>query len=458
MSALATPKDLAVTLASLAGRRVTVVGMARSGVAAAQVAVRRGAKVTCTDARAGAPKVEGATAIYGVHRREDFIDADVVVVSPGVPAAQPDVAAALLAGVPVVGELGFAAGLLAASARPPLLLAVSGTNGKSTTTHLLAQILQRAGLRTFAGGNLGLPLSEAVDGDYDALAVEVSSYQMELPGGFHPRAAAILNLSPDHLDRHGTMDSYAAHKCRMFEQMVPGDWQILASGDARLERLCEVLPGRRVWLNAYPGVKVEGVNVGNFQLAFSEIAAATPIPLAGFTLPGRHNRENLAAAVLLALCGGVPVDRIDVRGLEGLPHRMEWVAKRGDVDWINDSKATNIESTLVALRSVERPAVVLLGGRGKTGADYERLAGPLRSARAVVCFGEAGPMIAEGLERAGLLPGRQSTLDAAIDAAASYAAPGDIVLLSPACASFDEFTDYEHRGRHFADRVRGLLP
>jgi UDP-N-acetylmuramoylalanine--D-glutamate ligase len=128
------------------------------------------------------------------------------------------------------------------------------------------------------------------------------------------------------------------------------------------------------------------------------------------------------------------------------------------VDWINDSKATNIESTLVALRSLERPSVVLLGGRGKTGADYERLAGALRSARAVVCFGEAGPAIAEGLERAGLSPQRQPTLDAAVDAAASKAEPGDIVLLSPACASFDEFTDYEHRGRHFADRVRGLLP
>ncbi len=454
----ATPNDLARTLASLAGRRVTVIGMARSGVAAARVAVARGAQVTCTDARASAPQVEGTTAVYGEHRRVDFLGADLVVVSPGVPAAQADVAAAVLAGVPVVGEMGFAAGLLAASARPPLLLAVSGTNGKSTTTHLLGQILQRAGLRTFAGGNLGLALSEAVDGDYDALAVEVSSYQMELPGGFHPRAAAILNLTPDHLERHGSMDNYAAHKCRMFAQMGPDDWQILASGDARLERLCEVLPGRRAWLNAFPGVKIDAQSGGEAQLRFDDIPGASPISLAGFTLPGRHNRENLAAAVLLALCGGVPADRIDVRGLAGLPHRMEWVANHRGVDWVNDSKATNIESTLVALRSLERPAVVLLGGRGKAGADYERLAGPLRAARAVVCFGEAGPVIAEGLERAGLAPVRQPSLDSAVEVAASLAQSGDAVLLSPACASFDEFTDYEHRGRHFADRVRGLLP
>lgn len=451
-------------------------GMARSGVAAARVAVRRGATVTCVDRNAGAPRVEGTTALYGdpaqsgaeggaggtrEQTRRSFLEADLVVVSPGVSPSMADVAAAIAAGVPVVGELAFAGSLLAEGATPerpaPLLLAVSGTNGKSTTTHLLGQILERAGLKTFTGGNLGLPLSDAVDGGYEALAVEVSSYQMELCGDFHPRAACILNLTPDHLERHGSMDAYAAAKCNMFRRMVPGDWQLLPSGDARLERLCDVLPGSRAYLNDWPGVRVSAIS-GQPVLTFSEIPRAQPIPLTGFTLPGRHNRENVAAAVLLALCGGVPSDRIDVAGLTGLPHRLERVAERDGLTWINDSKATNVESTLVALASAaDLPGglVVLLGGRGKAGADYERLATSLRTARAVVCFGEAGAAIAEDLARAGLSPLVEPGLDGAIARARALADRGDTVLLSPACASFDEFTDFEHRGRHFAAAAQG---
>lgn len=447
------PRPAVFALPALAGRRVTVVGMARSGVAAASVSARRGAIVTCTDARPGAARVEGTRAVYGEHRREDFVDADLVIVSPGVPARQPDVAAAIAAGVPVVGELGFAAALLAEQGA--MLLAVSGTNGKSTTTHLLGQLLTRAGLRAFTGGNIGAPLSDAVDGGYQAVAVEVSSYQMELPGAFHPRAAAILNLAPDHLERHGSMDAYAEAKCRMFQQMVLGDWQILPAHDARLERVCDVLPGRRAYLDDFPGVRIVADGV-DYALAFDDIPGGRALSLRGFTLPGRHNRENVAAAVLLALCGGVPADRIDVVGLQGLPHRMETVAVRAGVAWVNDSKATNIESTLVALESATVPLVVLLGGRGKAGADYERLAGPLRGARAVICFGEAGPSIAEGLVRAGLTPVLASGLDEGIRLAASFAVPGDTVLLSPACASFDEFTDFEHRGRHFGAAVQGM--
>ncbi len=428
--------------------------MARSGIAAANLALRRGASVTCTDARLNASRVEGTTAVYGEHRRADFLNADLVIVSPGVPARQADVAAAIEAGVPVIGELAFAAALLAEQG--VMILAVSGTNGKSTTTHLLGQLLTRAGRRTFTGGNIGAPLSDAVDQGYDCAAVEVSSYQMELCGAFHPRAAAILNLTPDHLERHGSMDNYAEAKCRMFHQMVLGDWQILPAFDARLERICDVLPGRRAYLNDWPGVRIVGAPGAGFQLTFDEIPGAAPISLEGFTLPGKHNRENVAAAVLLALCAGVPVERIDVAGLAGLPHRMETVAVRGGVTYINDSKATNIESTLVALDSAPAPFVVLLGGRGKAGADYERLAGPLRSARGAICFGEAGPAIAEGLVRAGLAPMVAAGLDDAVRLAADRARPGDTVLLSPACASFDEFSDFEHRGRHYSATVEGL--
>lgn len=436
---------------NLAGRRVLVVGMARSGVAAATVAVRAGARVVCADLRPDAPRVEGAEAHLGPHDRRDFLDADVIVVSPGVPAAQPDVAAAIAAGKTVLGELAFAWELLAADpAGPPLLLAVSGTNGKSTATWLLGQLLERAGRRTFTGGNLGRPLSEAVGGGYEALAVEVSSYQMELPGRFHPRAAAILNLTPDHLERHGSMDAYGAHKCRMFARMGPQDTQVLPAGDARLNRLAATLPGKRLWLGVVPGVHLRPD-----RLTFVDVGDDGELPLDGFTLPGAHNRTNLAAACLLALAGGLRRDELHVAGLTGLPHRMEPVREHAGVRWIDDSKATNVEAALAALTGLDRPLVALLGGQGKSGATYERLVGPLRAAR-VVTFGASGPTIAAALREGGLAPVEVDTLDDAVARAASLARPGDVVLLSPACASFDAFKDFEHRGRHFRALVEQL--
>jgi UDP-N-acetylmuramoylalanine--D-glutamate ligase len=432
----------------LVGRKLLVVGMARSGVAAAELAVRRGAIVTCTDLRPDAPVVAGTTPLYGAHRREDFLGADLIVVSPGVPARQPDLAAAVAAKVEVVGELAFAASLLTAP-----ILAVSGTNGKSTATHLLGQLLTRAGLRTFVGGNLGRPLSYAVDTDVEMCAVEVSSYQMELPGTFRPRAAAILNLTPDHLERHGTMDSYGAHKCRMFARMHPEDFAIIPVDDPRLIRLASQLPGRRLWLGGSPGVRILPD-----RLELDGVHDPGPVSLEGFPLPGAHNRENLAVAALLAVCGGVWRHDLHVAGLTGLPHRMEPVAVRRGVRWIDDSKATNVEASLAAVRGMGPGTWVLLGGRGKEGAAYEALAEPIRRGRGAACFGEAGPRIADVLEAAGLSPIRTATLDEAVAVLADRAIDGDTVLLSPACASFDAFTDFEHRGRHFRALVEALAP
>lgn len=433
-----------------------MMGMARSGVAAARLALAKGAVVTCTDRRPEAPRVDGATCVYGEHRREDFLGADLVVVSPGVPARQPDVAAAIAAGVPVVGELAFAAAFLACP-----IWAVSGTNGKSTATHLLGQLLNNAGVPTFVGGNLGRPLSEAVGGDWEAAAVEVSSYQMELPGGpevgwpgVHPRGAAILNLTPDHLERHGTMESYGEHKCRLFARMGPDDAAIVPADDARLLRLANARPGRRWFLGGAPGVRWTGAG-DDARLIFEGVHDPGEVPLAGFSLPGAHNVQNLAAAALLAMGAGLWRQDLDVARLTGLPHRLFTVAERGGVRWIDDSKATNVDSTLVALAAVPR-AVVLLGGKGKEAAPYDLLVGPLRRAKAVVCFGEEGPRIADVLENAGLKPRRAARLEDAVAMAATLAAPGDAVLLSPACASFDQFTDFEHRGRAFRALVEGL--
>jgi UDP-N-acetylmuramoylalanine--D-glutamate ligase len=427
-------------------KHVLVVGMARSGQAAARALLRQGARVRCTDLRADAPIVEGAEHAYGGHRREDFVTAERIVVSPGVPVTQPDLAAAEAAGVPVIGELGWAAEQLDCP-----VLAVSGTNGKSTTTHLLGQVCTGAGWSTFVGGNLGTPLSDAVGGEWDAAVVEVSSYQMERPGEFRPRAAAILNLTPDHLERHGTMDGYGRAKCRMFARMGPSDAAIVPAADPRLLRLADEQPGRRFLLGDFPGVR----DVGH-ALVLHGVDDGGEVPTEGFALPGAHNRANLGAAVLLAACGGIARDRIRPGVLTGLPHRMQPVGVVRGVTYIDDSKATNVEAALAAYTGLREPVVALLGGRGKAGARYDALARALQSARAVVCFGQEGGVIAAAMAL-GSVPTRvvPRMVDAVLEAS-RLAEPGDAVVLSPACASFDEFDDFEHRGRVFSALVEEL--
>ncbi len=427
-----------------ASRRLLVVGMARSGVAAAKLALSQGYQVTCTDRRAEAPHIEGTAAVYGEHRLADFLGAARIVVSPGVPAAMPELVAAIAAGVDVIGELAFAAEALSCP-----ILAVSGTNGKSTTTHLLAQLCGNAGLRTFEGGNIGRPLSEAPGGEWDVAVVEVSSYQMELPGTFRPRAAVILNLTPDHLERHGTMENYGAHKARLFARMGPDDAAIVPAGDARLCRLTAELPGRRFLLGGSPGVRI-----GTDALFLNGVHDPGEVPLAGFGLPGKHNVENLAAAVLLAVCTGLWRRELDVTKLTGLAHRMERVHEARGVVWINDSKATNVDSALACYEGWSTPFVALVGGQGKGGAHYEPLLGPLRRARHVLCFGAEGPRIHAALRSADVSAELFPSMSAAVPRAAELAQAGDAVLLSPACASFDEFSDFEHRGRRFAELAK----
>ena len=421
------------------GGHLLVVGMARSGVSVARLAVAQGFRVVCTDRRLDAPVIDGTESHYGKHDRDDFVTADRIVVSPGVPASMPEIQAALSAGVLIEGELPFAASFLKCP-----ILAVSGTNGKSTTTHLLGQLLANSGLRTFTGGNIGVPLSDAVAGSQDVCAVEVSSYQMEFPGKFRPRAAAILNLTPDHLERHGTLDDYAAHKCRMFARMGPDDAAILPAGEPRLRRIADVLPGRRYLLGDRPGVRIEGESI-----VLYDVHDPGPVGLAGFSLRGRHNRENLAAAVLLAVCGGAMRHNLDVARLSGLPHRVEVIGETGGITWVDDSKATNVDSALAAFVGWEGPFHALVGGRGKSGAAYESLVEPLRRARSVTCFGEEGPLIYAALRRGDVMAQLVPRLVDAVAAARALASAGEAVILSPACASFDEFIDFEHRGRVF---------
>lgn len=426
---------------SLLRKRVTVLGAARSGRAAAALALQEGAsEVVLTDLRAELEPMEGVRCVFGHHDEAD-LTADVVVVSPGVPANAPPVQAALANGVRVVGELGFAWEFLP-SDKP--VVAVTGTNGKSTVTAFTSQLLQAAGLNTFAGGNLGTPLSAAARvRDFDAYVVEVSSYQMELPGGFTPSAAVVLNLSPDHLARHGTMENYAQHKCRVFDRMGDSAFAILPTDDPMLLSAAEGRGGRRIWIGAQPGCVLEdcGTRIGEHF-----------VDLSSMTVLGDHNRLNAAVACLLAHGAGLRLDQLNPSRLRGLPHRMEQVRTDDGLLWVNDSKATNVHAAATGLRGLDRPAVVLLGGQGKSGADYASLK-PLLS-RGVVCFGASGGEIAQALN--GHVLGQVPNMKAAVDLARQTARPGDAVVLSPACASFDEFDDFEHRGNIFRSLARGF--
>jgi UDP-N-acetylmuramoylalanine--D-glutamate ligase len=437
----------------LDGARVLVVGFGRSGRSAAAVALRRGAHVVAVDLRTDLEPMPGVDLELGPHRRERFVEADLVIVSPGVPKAEPNVAAAIAKGIDVVGELGFAARYLAGP-----FVGVTGTNGKSTTTHFTGRLLEHAGFSPFVGGNLGTPLCDAVLGErsFGCFVVEVSSYQLELPGAFHPNVGVILNLTPDHLQRHGTMEGYAAAKARLFERMTDDDLAVVPHDDPLLASAADRHGGRRAWLGAHPGVVRRGreahVNVNG---------AAHPLDLSAVTVPGLHNLDNAAAAALLALAMGASASVVQegLGTLRALPHRMQIVAERDGVVWIDDSKATNIDAARVGIDGLEGPAVVLLGGRGKPASDGSLGFGALRSVlarhRGVIAFGESGPTIAAELERAGAAVTLVPSLAAAIERARTVARAGDAVLLSPGCASFDEFRDFEHRGEVFADLARG---
>ncbi|NOY28173.1 MAG: UDP-N-acetylmuramoyl-L-alanine--D-glutamate ligase [Oligoflexia bacterium] len=431
---------------SLVGQQVLIVGMGRSGQAAALLARELGGTVVTTDLRAGAAPVLGCRAVHGLHRMQDFRDADIVVVSPGVPARSPQLAVAAEAGAQVIGELGFAL-----SHCPELpVLAVTGTNGKSSTTWTLGQLLEGAGRHPFVGGNLGKPLSELARErlqsqslEVDVLVLEVSSYQLELPGALAPTSACVLNLTPDHLARHGDMDGYAAAKARLLARMAPGATAWLAADSGPVEAMAGAAPCMVRWLGRHPGVIIDGDHA---------VLAGTSddgvIDLAGLKLLGAHNRGNVAAACALAVSLGVSRALLDLSRLTALPHRLELVHQARGVRWINDSKATNVDAALVGIRAMDRPSVVLLGGQGKAGANYGPLALALERARGVIAFGVSGSEIAAAVG-ARLVP----TMADAVTLAATLAGPGDAVLLSPACASFDEFDDFEHRGRIFAELV-----
>lgn len=440
--------------------RTVVIGAARSGLAAAAHLARAGREVVLTDRKAD-PEPElaaqlgriGVPGVWGSHPLGLLEGCDEVVLSPGVPPALPFVAEAMRRGIPVIGELELAHRALRARDAAARILAVTGTNGKSTTTDLLAHLLRTAGLPAAACGNLGTPLTEAFEGAVPGTryALECSSYQLETVRGFHAEGAALLNLTPDHLARHGTLEAYLAAKLRIFERQGPEGVRVLP-----LEARWEVPGQGRTLRFGWREPAGDGAWCGeDGRLRLKESGAVLDLMhRSDLRIPGDHNVENALAALLLARHGGVPLEALaeGLRTYPGLAHRIAFCAERDGIRVYNDSKGTNVDATLTAVRALPGPLVLLLGGEDK-GASYALLEAALEGKlRKLVFLGDAIPQLQRDL---GHLPhATEWAFDAAVALAFQAAQPGDQVLLSPACASFDQFRNFEHRGDHFEALAR----
>ena len=443
--------------------RVVVVGAGRSGLGAVEHLVKAGKDVVITDGRnePDAPTVArlsalGVLAVWGAHPLTLLEGCEEVVLSPGVAPSLPLAQEALRLGLPVIGELELAHRARRARDPQAMILAITGTNGKSTTTDLLAHLLKASDIPAVACGNLGTPLITAMEGAEPGtrFAVECSSYQLETVRDFHAEAAAALNLTPDHLARHGTMEAYRAAKVRIFQHQTEADLRLSPLGDGEFEAQA---PGqgrsaRFGWdCPDGPGAWCDEHGTLWLKDAFGEHPL---IPRSQLRIPGDHNVENALAAAVLAGHGGAELDAIreGLRTYPGLAHRMAFCGERDGIRVYNDSKGTNVDATLTGIRALEGPLVLLLGGQDK-GSSYaplhKALAGKLRQ---LIFLGEAIPQLERDL---GDLPHTAvQPFDQAVAAALAAAQPGDQVLLSPACASFDQFKDFEARGDHFQKLIK----
>jgi UDP-N-acetylmuramoylalanine--D-glutamate ligase len=441
---------------SVSGQQVVVAGAGRSGDAAARLLRARGARVTLTDTSTAVPtadalRADGITVELGPHREALFASADLVVLSPGVPPGQAAIAAARDAGVPVIGEVELASRWLRGR-----VIAITGTKGKSTTTTLAARMLTEAGFTATAGGNLGHALSAQVGASTPETlhVVEVSSFQLEATDRFHPWVAVLLNLSADHLDRHGSQQAYGRAKGRVFANQTGDDWAVVNADDPAALALAREGLARR-FDYALDTTLEDGVTVEDGHIVKRERGRAAPLlPLTSVRLPGRHLLGDVLAATAVGCVAGVPSEamRRAVEGFGGLEHALELVAEHGGIRFVNDSKATNVVAARRAIESFDRGVVAILGGRFK-GGDFADLRDALATrGEAVIAIGEASPAIHAAL--AGTVPVESAgSMADAVRRAAELAAPGGVVLLAPACASFDMFEDYAARGRAFTREV-----
>ncbi len=445
----------------LNGKRVLVVGLARTGIAVSLFSAGYGAAVTATDEKPEAEMAEtaarlraaGVKIVLGAHSQEMFLEQDLIVVSPGVPAKLPALELARAQGIPVWSEIELAWRFLRGK-----LVAITGSNGKTTTTSLVAHILKTAGIATLVGGNIGVPLLALVESSTDSsvTVAEISSFQLETIQEFRPEIGVLLNLTPDHLDRHESFESYAAAKMRLFENQLDRDAAVLNADDPEITRRMPAR-GHVYWFSRQKRV-AEGAFVRDGEIVFRADGAETVVVRRSeITLRGEHNLENVLAACAASYLAGAPAAAIatGVKTFRAVEHRLEFVAEVGGVQFYNDSKATNVDATLKAVEAFPGPLLVILGGKDK-GSPYSPLAEPLRQrARLAILIGAAAGKIAADI--GGTVPIEHAvTLDRAVKLAAERSRPGDVVLLAPACSSFDQFENYEQRGRVFKELVARL--
>jgi UDP-N-acetylmuramoylalanine--D-glutamate ligase len=447
-----TPHDFSVN-----AQKVLVVGAARSGVAAAALLARRGATVTLTDRRPHIPEESelrraGVTLELGGHVMATFETADLVVLSPGVPIELPEIARAKAKGIPVIGELELASRWL----RGPIV-AITGTKGKSTTTTLVGRMLEAAGRRVMVGGNIGYPLSAQVEASTEDTVhvVEASSFQLETTNTFKPWIAALLNFSPDHLDRHPDEATYAAAKMRIFANQDAEDWAVVNRDSPEAMQMTRHVRARVVTFGVD---EPADIHIGRgFVWQRTSEGDIPLLPVAAVHLQGRHMLSNVAAATAISHLAGASGASLAqaLEGFHGLEHVMETVASRGGVRFVNDSKATNIDAAAKSIESFEK-VVAIIGGKHK-GGDFGSLAPPLRAhGRAVVAIGESRPIVTAALKDVVPVVEAESLADA-VRKAWDLALPDGVVLLAPACSSFDMFADYAERGRKFKEEVRKLI-
>jgi UDP-N-acetylmuramoylalanine--D-glutamate ligase len=446
----------------LSNKRVLVVGLGRSGVASALFLKSRGASVTVSDAKSQDQLREEIPALLdqgivvetGGHGDRTFQDQDLIVVSPGIPLDSQPIEQARALGALVIGEIELASQFLSGP-----IVAITGSNGKTTTTTLVGEILAKSGIKTLVGGNIGkaaISLAEEATPE-TAIVLEVSSFQLETVRRFRPKIAVILNITPDHLDRHRTFANYVDAKARIFENQTTEDFTVLNADDPACFELASRTHSQVFWFSRKSGVE-QGAFVQGGHIQFRRKNSDVDImPIAEIPLKGAHNVENVLASVCGTLLMGCDPNQVRkaICEFKAVEHRLEYVATVGGVDYYNDSKATNVDATVKALESFPANIHLILGGKDK-GSDYSALNDLLRQrVKRVYTVGAAAEKIQLQIRGVAEIFAA-GTIQSAVQHAAASAQPGDIVLLAPACASFDQFQNYEHRGRVFRELVLTL--
>lgn len=448
----------------LKNKRVLVVGLGKSGLSAAMFLRGQGARVTVSDTRSAVALAKEIPALLeagimvesGGHGLLTFRRQDLIVISPGVPMDTPEVKQVVAFGLPVIGELELASRYLQGD-----VVAITGSNGKTTTTALTGQIFRDAGVPTLVGGNIGLPVIDLVakSTPETVSVLEVSSFQLETVEEFHPQIAVILNITPDHLDRHGSFESYAAAKARITERQTAEDFLVLNAEDKTAQMVALKTKAQIYWFSGRRPIK-QGAFVHGESILFipREGAKAEPVmPVSEISLKGSHNVENVLAAVCMARLAKIPAQsiRASVAEFKAVEHRLELVKEVNGVEFYNDSKATNVDATMKAVASFAGGIHLILGGKDKD-SDYSLMTGMLKErVKIVYTIGSAAEKIERQLQGVvKIVPAE--TLQVAVAKAAKAATIGDVVLLSPACSSFDQFENYEQRGRVFRQLVNDL--